>query len=171
MSLARAAMFTKGGDRDMIVGGLVVLVGVVLIALAYSVGGKGPAKSEGYTVQARFSKADGIGVGSPVRLSGVAVGRVIDLHLDASFRAVTTLQVANAVGLTADTAAAIQTDGLLGAKYIELKPGGDDQMLKPGEEIAYTQDSVVIEDLLRLIIDQGKAKRGYLDKPVPNVTK
>lgn len=164
-------MFTKGGDRDMVVGALVLLVGVALFGLAYSVGGKGPAKSEGYLLQARFSKADGVAVGTAVRLSGVRVGRVVDLKLDPSFRAVTTIQLAPTIGLTADTAAAIQTDGLLGAKYIDLKPGGDERVLKPGEEIAYTQDSVVVEDLLRMIIDQGRAKRGYLDKPLPNMTR
>jgi phospholipid/cholesterol/gamma-HCH transport system substrate-binding protein len=164
-------MFTKGADRDMVVGAMVLLVGLALFGLAYSVGGKGPATSEGYLLQARFSKADGVAVGTAVRLSGVRVGRVVDLKLDSSFRAITTIQLAPTIGLTADTAAAIQTDGLLGAKYIDLKPGGDEQVLKPGEEIVYTQDAVVVEDLLRMIIDQGRAKRGYLDKPLPNLTK
>jgi phospholipid/cholesterol/gamma-HCH transport system substrate-binding protein len=163
-------MVTKGGDRDIVIGTIVVLVGVLLFALVYSVGGKGQPKGEGYTLTARFNRADGISVGSAVRLSGLVVGRVVDLELDPAFRAVTTLQLPNNVALTDDTAAAIQTDGLMGAKYIELKPGGDEAVLKPGAEIHYTQDSVVLEDLLQMIIAQGRAKRGYGDKPVPSVT-
>ncbi|MGE5503948.1 MAG: outer membrane lipid asymmetry maintenance protein MlaD [Actinomycetota bacterium] len=164
-------MVTKGGDRDIVIGAIVVLVGAALFAMAYSVGGKSQPKGDGYTLTARFHKADGITVGSAVRLSGVPVGRVIDLELDDTYRAVTTLQLARNVALTDDTAAAIQTDGLLGAKYIELKPGGDEAVLKPGSEIRYTQDAVVVEDLLQMIIQQGRAKRGYLDKPVPSLTK
>ena len=71
--------------------------------------------------------------------------------------------------MSADTAAVIQTDGLLGAKYIELKPGGDETMLKPGQEISFTQDAMVLEELVGMIIDQAKAKRGYAGKPVPSV--
>ena len=37
---------------------------------------------------------------------------------------------------------------MLGENYIGLSPGGDPEVLKPGEEIAYTQPAV---DLLQLV--------------------
>lgn len=156
-------------DRDTMTGGLVVIVGALLLALAFAVGGKSKDSGEGYVLQARFNRADGINVGSLVRLSGTVVGKVAEQTLDDRYRAVLTLRVRNGLQLTEDTAAVIYTDGLLGAKFIELKPGGDDKMLKPGAEIQYTQDAVVIEDLLDMIIQQGRAKRGYLDKPLPSI--
>ncbi|EME68002.1 ABC-type transport system protein [Paramagnetospirillum caucaseum] len=155
-------------DRDTVTGGAVVLAGALLLMLAFAVGGKGNESTEGYPLQARFNRADGINVGSPVRLSGTVVGRVVEQGLDERYRALLTLRLRKDIQLTSDTAAVIYTDGLLGAKFIELKPGGDERMLKAGAEILYTQDAVVIEDLLDMIIQQGRAKRGYLDKPLPS---
>jgi phospholipid/cholesterol/gamma-HCH transport system substrate-binding protein len=155
-------------DRDTVTGGAVVLVGTLLLMLAFSLGGKSSADNDGYTLTARFNRADGINPGSTVRLSGTVVGHVVGQGLDERYRALLTLQLRKDIQLTSDTAAVIYTDGLLGAKFIELKPGGDEQMLKAGAEIQYTQDAVVIEDLLDMIIQQGRAKRGYLDKPLPS---
>lgn len=157
-------------DRDTVTGGAVVVVGALLLTLAFALGGKSEDSAEGYRLDARFNKADGISVGSQVRLSGTVVGRVIDQKLDDRYRAVLSLRIRPDVQLTTDTAAVIYTDGLLGAKFVELKPGGDDAMLKPGHEIQYTQDAVVVEDLLDMIIQQARAKRGYLDKPLPSST-
>lgn len=162
----RAAMVTKGGTRDILTGAAVLVVGTTLLAMVYANGGNGKSGGDGYTLTARFNKADGVAVGTAVRLSGVSIGRVVEQKLDERFRAVATLSLPANVALTADTAAVIQTDGLLGAKFIELKPGADDAVLKPGDEIAYTQDAVVIEELLEMIIQQGRAKRGTLDKPL-----
>lgn len=162
-------MVTKGGWRDTITGAIVVSTAAVLFAFVYGKDADPNAVDPStYTLVARFSRSDGISVGSPVRMSGVPVGRVVAQSLDPQFRAVTTLRIAAHVQLTADTAAAIQTDGLLGAKHIELQPGADDAMLKPGAEIAFTQDAMVIDELLDKIIQQARAKRGFLDKPVPS---
>lgn len=149
--------------RDTVIGAVVLVVAAILFGLIYSKdSSKARTASEaGYLLHARFNRADGITVGSDVRVSGVSVGKVVQQQLGADFRADITLRVHPEVTLTVDTLAAIQTDGLLGAKYVELKPGGDDTMLKPGQVVPYTQDSMVIEDLLDMIIQQGKAKRGH----------
>ena len=157
-------------DRDTVTGGAVVVIGALLLSLAFAIGGKSANTAEGYLLSARFNRADGIAVGSPVRVSGALVGQVVSQGLDDRYRAILTLRVRPDIALSTDTAAVIYTDGLLGAKFVELKPGGDEQMLKPGQEIQYTQDAVVIEDLLDMIIQQAKAKRGYLDKPLPSAT-
>jgi len=61
--------------------------------------------------------------------------------------------------LPIDTAAAIHTDGLFGSKFVILDPGGDEKTLEDGSAIEFTQDSVVVSDLLDLIIREGKAAR------------
>lgn len=164
-------MVTKGGYRDTIIGGVVVLVALAALVLVYvkEDGPKGGSDA-GYVLTARFKRTDGISVGSKVRVSGVTVGKVVEQRLGPDFRAELALRIAANVQLTADTAATIQTDGLLGAKYIELKPGGDDTMLKPGQEISFTQDAMVLEELVDMIIQQAKAKRGYVGKPMPSIT-
>lgn len=162
-------MVTKGGNRDVVIGAVVVAVAALALVLAYGMDGRANAKP-GYEVQARFNRLDGIGVGSAVRVSGVHVGEVAGQSLDANFRAVTRLRLDPLVQLPVDSSAAIRTDGLLGAKYIELSPGGDERNLKDGESISYTQDAMVIEDLLEMIIEQGKAKRGFAGRALPSMT-
>ncbi len=159
-------MMRKGPDRDAVVGAIVVVAAVLLFAMVY---GKAATSAEGagYPLIARFGQADGITVGSAVRLSGVTVGKVVSESLDPQFRAVTTLRVAANLALPTDTAAVIQGDGLLGTKYVDLRPGAEDAVLKPGAEITYTQGSLVVEDLLEMIIDQARVKRGYVDRPLP----
>lgn len=163
-------MITKGVARDTVIGAMVVACAAVFLGLVYLKEDLRAKTSEGYTVIARFNRLDGISVGSPVRLSGVNIGAVVGEVLDADFRAVTSLQISDGVALPVDSSAVIRTDGLLGAKYIELGPGGDDVMLKDGDSIKYTQDSMVIEDLLDLIIKRGKEKRGFTATPLPSVS-
>ena len=117
-------------------------------------------KTSGYPLQARFDKAEGVNVGTQVRLAGVSVGRVTKQALDDNFRAVLTLQLDKGVQLPKDSNAAVQTDGLLGAKFIALQPGGDDKNLQSGEEIGYTQSSLSLQDLLDMIISQAEGARG-----------
>ena len=160
-------MKVKGEDRDIVVGAVVLVTAALLFAMVYDKEAH-TASGSGYSLLARFRHADGLAIGAEVRLSGVVVGKVVKEELDSQYRAVTTLRLEPNLALPTDTAAAIQTDGLLGAKYLDLKPGGDDAALKPGAEITYTQDSLMLEDLLEMIISQGRAKRGYLDKPLTN---
>ena len=58
-----------------------------------------------------------------------------------------------------DSSASIVSSGIMGDKYIEIEPGGSEEMLAEGGEFAYTQDAMVIEELIERIIGIGKAKR------------
>ena len=144
-------------QRETAIGACVVLFGAIVLAIAYGTGGR--ASVPGYELSARFNKAEGISQGSDVRLAGVTVGKVVGQTLDDRFRAVIRFRVAPSVQLPDDSAALVQTDGLLGAKFIALQPGGDETNLKPGDELRYTQDSMNVQDLLELIIAQAQAKR------------
>jgi phospholipid/cholesterol/gamma-HCH transport system substrate-binding protein len=147
---------------EILIGAAALVFGTAAIAVLYA--GGGTKAAEGYPLSARFHRADGIALGSDVRLSGVPVGQVVGQKLDDTYRAVITMRLAPGLQLSADTAAVIQTDGLLGAKYISLEPGGDENMLPPGGEIIYTQDAVVIEDLLETIISEAKMRRGIVEQ-------
>ncbi len=169
---SRNGMNDRRGPHDALIGAVVVAVIGLAVGILYAKDRHAAraVDSTGYLVTARFNRADGVGIGSDVRVSGVSVGKVVDQTLGVDFRAALTMRVASAIQLTADTDAVIHTDGLLGAKYIELRPGGDQTLLKPGGEIVLTQDALVIEELMDMIIQQAKTKRGYADKPLPTIT-
>lgn len=106
---------------------------------------------------AEFDQADGINVGSPVRVAGLDVGTISDMALTEQNQAILTLQFYEQILLPEDTAAVIETDGIFGLKYLELYTGGADEMMKSGGRISYTQDSVILEDLIAVIVDRARA--------------
>jgi phospholipid/cholesterol/gamma-HCH transport system substrate-binding protein len=151
-------MAAQEENRNILIGAVMLLVLIAgLVAVHVN---SAREKTSGYPLQARFDKAEGVGIGTEVRLAGVRVGKVTRQALDANFRAVLTLQLDSSVKLPKDSNAAVQTDGLLGAKFIALQPGGDEKNLQPGEEIAYTQSSLSLQDLLDMIISQAEGARG-----------
>ncbi|MBV8591671.1 MAG: outer membrane lipid asymmetry maintenance protein MlaD [Acetobacteraceae bacterium] len=128
--------------------GLVVLL-VTAGFLAYAIAHSGRSTGSGYPLFAHFDHIDGLGPGSDVRIAGVKVGSVTDTRVDPStFLAAVTFTVQNSIKLPKDTGAEITSEGLLGGKYINLSPGGDETVLKPGQEITITQGSISIEQLL-----------------------
>ena len=53
----------------------------------------------------------------------------------------------------ADSAALIQTDGLLGGAYIQIQPGGSPENLAPGDEIEDVQGAVSLLALMMKFVD------------------
>jgi len=59
-----------------------------------------------------------------------------------------------------DSFAAIQTQGLLGGKYIGLSPGGLDTYLKNGSRIDNTQSAIVLESLINKFLANFSSSSG-----------
>ena len=47
-----------------------------------------------------------------------------------------------------DSFASIQTQGLLGGKYVGFSPGGSDTYFKDGSRVEQTQSAIVLESLI-----------------------
>jgi len=105
---------------------------------------------DSYTLQARFDQIGDLKGRAPVALAGVTIGRVSEITLDpVEFRAVVELRIdAKIQNLPVDTFASIASKGLLGGKYIELSPGGDDEVLRDGDEIELTQSAILLENII-----------------------
>jgi phospholipid/cholesterol/gamma-HCH transport system substrate-binding protein len=125
---------------------------VLLVAagfLAYALGQSGRSTSGGYTLHASFDHADGMPVGSDVRIAGVKIGSITAEAIDPkTYLANVSFTVSNEIKLPKDSSAEITSEGLLGGKYLALSPGGDEQMLAPGGTVTITQGSVSLEQLL-----------------------
>lgn len=103
----------------------------------------------GYHLLAKFDDASGIEAGGDVKISGIKVGVVENNVLDPkTYRALLTFSVSSDVTLPTDSSAKIVSSGLLGEKYLAITPGADEEFLKDGEEVAFTQSSVNFEQLL-----------------------
>ena len=70
----------------------------------------------------------------------------------------------NNIKIPSDSSAKIVSEGLLGSKYISISLGGDEENLKDGQEITYTQSSVNFEELLGKFIFSDKNKNENKDE-------
>jgi len=132
---------------EVLTGALVLLVAVGF--LAYALAHSGRTGGSGYTLYATFDNIAGLSVGNDVRVAGVKVGSVTDETINPkTFQARVALTVQNDIKLPKDSAAEITSESLLGGKYVALSPGGEQQMLQPGQTITITQSSINIESLL-----------------------
>ncbi len=101
-------------------------------------------------VTARFDNVGDLKVGAPVTMAGVRIGRVDSVGFDAAeFKAVVAISIDKRYDkIPDDSDAAIQTSGLLGAKYIGIGPGGATTFLADGGQIQFTQSALVLENLV-----------------------
>lgn len=88
------------------------LLSAAVIAIALAFGGfmawqTGTGHFGSYGLRARMDNAAGLRVGSDVRISGVKVGRISALALDAQRKAVVTMQVRDDLALPVDSTAAV----------------------------------------------------------------
>jgi len=129
------------------IGALVIVVAAVFLFETYQ--DRNKSGVGGYEIRAQFVSVGSLTPGSDVRIGGVKVGSVTDLSLDlVDFWAVATMTIDGAVKLPEDTEVTIVSDGLLGGRYVSLRPGGAKQILAAGGMLTKVRDAATIEDLL-----------------------
>lgn len=131
-------------------GVVAVAAGFVLYATQTS-GFQGPRDS--YLLSAAFRNAEGIAIGTDVRLAGIKVGTVSEMSLDpATYQAKVRFTVRRDLEVPEDSDVKISSEGLLGGSFLEITPGASEFMLADGGEVLNTQSSI---DLLNLLMRFG----------------
>jgi len=132
--------------------GVFVLAGILaLVVLVVRVSGVSLSRDEGnYLVYAQFDDVAGLRKRAKVSMAGVTVGRVADIAVDTEYGlAVVAMELNSGIGaLPIDTGARILTEGILGARYVGLIPGADEETLQAGDYIEDTQGALVLENLI-----------------------
>ncbi len=136
---------------ETVMGAVVLIVAGVFISFAWRTA---EIRAEnGYPLTARFAQVGGLERGADVRVNGIKVGTVSDVRLDPdSLDAVVSLTIRDPVALPTDTAVMIESDGLLGGKYVRLKPGQSSTTAAPGGELTATRDFRSLEDQIGEVI-------------------
>lgn len=106
--------------------------------------------NDGYQITAKFDNIGGLKIKSPVKIGGVRIGKVSDIHYDDDiYQAIVTMTIDSQYQrLPGDTSASIFTAGLLGAQYIGLEVGAEEEYLADGDELFITQSAVILEQLI-----------------------
>jgi phospholipid/cholesterol/gamma-HCH transport system substrate-binding protein len=147
---------------ETLVGAIVIVVAGFFLIFAYS---SSHIDTNGYSLNAKFDRIDGLNVGGDVRISGVKVGTVTHQSIDPkTFLATVIFTVEPNLKLPTDTSAEIVSAGLLGGKYLALIPGGSDEFLSKGSEIVYTQASVSLEAMIGQLIFSKKDEKNQAER-------
>lgn len=131
--------------------GLFMLLAIAgLIFLAFKVSGLTESNfTKGYTVTASFENIGSLKVRAPVKIGGVAIGKVQNIVLDnTTYQAVVTLVVYDQYKIPKDSTANIYTEGLLGSNYVNIAPGYSATYLKAGSKVQQTTSAMILEKLI-----------------------
>lgn len=132
---------------ETLIGAVVVAVAVAFLVFAYFRTGTGSLS--GYDVNARLAKADGLAVGTDVRLAGIKIGTVTDLTLDPKTYLVTVhMNIRDDIKLPVDSSILVTQAGFLGGQYLSITPGGDDKMMAAGSTFENAQGSIDVMNLV-----------------------
>ena len=138
---------------------MLVIIFMVFITISHNATIKNEGLGDTYNIYADFGRTDGLNVGDFVRMSGITIGRVVASKLDENFNSHLTLEIDSEYLIPDDSSASIVSFGLIGGKYVEIDVGGSEEFIKSGDTISYTQDAMILEELLDRIISMGKNKK------------
>ena len=139
----------KAGIETIV--GIFVVVGILCLAyLSIKLGKMELLGGNYYDLSADFSSVSGLKAGASVEIAGVEIGRVDRIELDPSrgYTARVFLRVRTGVKMTDDSIASIRTRGIIGDKFVLIKPGGSEKLLAVGGKIRETESAVDLEQLI-----------------------
>ena len=103
--------------------------------------------AQGYEVHALFTNAGGLKEGASVVIAGVDVGRVKAVTME-DYKAKVVMIIQKGLELQEDAIASIKTKGLIGEKYVQIIPGGAEEIIEEGGRIWETEPAVDLEQLI-----------------------
>lgn len=135
--------------------GVFMLIGILCLGyLSIKLGKMELIGGNNYRISARFDSVSGLKPGARVELAGVEIGTVerIGLSNASGDQAEVTMKIKDGITISDDVIASVRTSGIIGDKFIKLKPGGSDQLLKNGGKIRETESAIDIEELVSKFI-------------------
>jgi len=142
----------RENKTEVVVGAAVLAAALGFLWFIVSATGFGSG-TPGIELKANFRSAEGVSVGTDIRLAGVSVGTVsgLELNLD-TYRAEATFAIDEGVAIPDDSAAVVASEGLLGGTFVELVPGGSFDFYSDGAVIRDTQSAVSLIQLLMAFV-------------------
>lgn len=135
--------------------GIFMVIGILCLGyISIKLGKMELVGGDYFTVAASFDSVSGLKPGARVEVAGVEVGKVDRIALDAKSgdRAIAYLKIKSGVKITDDVIASVRTSGIIGDKFIKLKPGGSETFLKDNSSIRDTESAIDIEELISKFI-------------------
>lgn len=138
----------KNNLIETAIGALVVVGAIGFLFYASNI--VGLSSSEGTNeITASFRSAEGVSLGTDVRMAGVKIGTVTGMTLSpTTYRAEVVVSIFEDIAIPDDSAISVTSEGLLGGNFIEIIPGASEFAVADGGEIEDTQGSISFITLL-----------------------
>lgn len=138
---------------EAIIGFVILLICSLL--LIHIVSFNQSAKSSKYNniLYANFNNIDGIKIGSEVKISGISIGYVEKMVLNnETYQVKVRLNIKNDIKIPNDSTIAVNSESLLGGKFLSIKIGASEEFLQNGDSFVATQSSMNLEDLIGKVV-------------------
>ena len=138
---------------EAIIGFVIVLFCLLFSVNVFKSGIKIKNTKYNKLLYAKFNNIDGIKVGSVVKIAGVNVGSVENIELDTSdLNVKLTMRFRSDVSIPSDSVISVNSEGLLGGKYLGIETGIEETYLQNGEYFSSTQSTMNIEKLIGKVV-------------------
>ena len=138
---------------EAIIGFVIVLFCLLFSVNVFKSGIKIKNTKYNKLLYAKFNNIDGIKVGSVVKIAGVNVGSVENIELDTGdLNVKLTMRFRSDVSIPSDSVISVNSEGLLGGKYLGIETGIEETYLQNGEYFSSTQYTMNIEKLIGKVV-------------------
>ena len=132
---------------ETLMGGIVLITAICFLILGMK--SINENQREGYRISLIFGSSAGLKNGDHVKISGINVGKILNLELDLeNYNAKVIVNLNDNINVPDDSSARITSSSLLGGNFIDIIPGSAETYLKFDDIIYDTKDSVSFTDLL-----------------------
>lgn len=140
----------KGGVEIKV--GIFVFLGILaLLYLTVQLAQEAFAPKDSYKIYGVFDSVSGLIKGAKVEMAGVPIGKVGEITLTPEGKAKVELLIYKKYKIQDDALAVVRTFGVLGDKFVEIRPGQSQNYLSEGGMIAKTESPVDLDQILASI--------------------
>jgi len=141
---------------------IIIFFIIVIVAAAFSINfsnwGRSFSNNKTYELHALFEEIGNLRVGSPVKVSGVPIGRISTIKLNNDYQAEVAFRISNSVKIPVDSSVKVVTQGLLGGNYLLVSPGVTNDYLRPYSLINRSYSAFILESFLSKVVSDFSSK-------------
>src|SRR3990172_4976590 len=147
--------------------GLFLIVGILLFAVGlFMIGDRRKLFSQDFELYAEFKELSGLQNGADVKVGGMAAGEVIDIEVppqpQSKFRVKMRIVEKLHPVVRTDSIATIQTEGVLGNKFLKIDQGTPQAQAAPPGSTIPSREPFDFADLLQQIRDTVEDVQGKM---------
>lgn len=151
------------------VGLFTLAVIIILVWLSMQFGEVRWLKSKGYILKSELENVGGLEKESPVKISGVRVGRVEDLRIEEG-KAKLAIRIDDGVEVHEGAKVSVKSDSLLGQKYLDISFGDpENKLLSEGDSLGQGMAPADVEELMGQLSNVAKGLNDVITKNSENI--